>query len=48
MQGLGGDQTALDGSGRKKLWGLLKKKGQKGEFNYKSQNFRTAILEKIY
>ena len=26
IQGLGGDQTSLDGSGRKKLWSLLKRK----------------------
>ena len=26
LKGLGGDETCLDGSGRKKLWGLLKKK----------------------
>ena len=26
IKGLGGDETCLDGSGRKKLWGLLKKK----------------------
>ena len=26
IKGLGGDETALDGSGRKKLWSLLKRK----------------------
>ena len=26
IKGLGGDETCLDGSGRKRLWGLLKKK----------------------
>ena len=26
IKGLGGDETALDGSGRKKLWSLLKTK----------------------